>query len=189
MMTLDDALAVLARHRGDKIVLTTMAAVGAWPAFSDTPLDFAYMPSSMGQGPTVALGLALAHPDRGVIVVNGDGSTLMNLGSLVTLANYPAPVYVVIMDNGIYEVTGGQPTVGSGQVDYAALARASGVKRTYAFADLSAWEAGAAAALSGPGPVVVWLKIEARYGQKTPRPPRPMAEQLERLRGALGVKT
>jgi len=88
-MTLQEALEVLAAYRGERVVVTTMASVGVWPALSDSPLDFAYMPSAMGQGPGLALGLALAQPGRGVIVVNGDGSMLMNLGSLATLANHP----------------------------------------------------------------------------------------------------
>jgi thiamine pyrophosphate-dependent acetolactate synthase large subunit-like protein len=186
-MELNEALAVLAQHRGQKVVLTTMASVGVWPQFSDTPLDFAYMPSSMGQGPAIGLGLALAHPERGVIVINGDGSLLMNLGCLVTVATYPTNLYILIMDNGLYEVTGGQPTVGAGKVDFATLAKASGISRVYTFDSVAGWQAGAAEALSGDGPVVVWLKIKGRYGQKTPRPPRPMPEQLQRLRTALGV--
>jgi sulfopyruvate decarboxylase subunit beta len=56
----------------------------------------------------------------------------------------------------------------------------------YAFDDVGAWRAGAAGALAGPGPVVVVLKVEGRAGQKTPQAPRPMAEQIARLRGALG---
>src|SRR5947209_17473450 len=111
-MTQQQALEGLARERGDKVVITTMTAVGLWPALSDTPLDFAYMPSAMGHGPGLALGLALACPGRGVIVVNGDGSLLMNLGSLVTLAAHPADVYLLVMDNALYEVTGGQATAG-----------------------------------------------------------------------------
>jgi thiamine pyrophosphate-dependent acetolactate synthase large subunit-like protein len=186
MMTLQEALEVLAAHRGERVVITTMASIGTWPALSDTPLDFAYMPSAMGQGPGLALGLALAHPERGAIVVNGDGSMLMNLGSLATLANHPADVYLLIIDNGIYEVTGGQPTAGAGRVDFAAVARAAGVGRVYAFDTAAAWRAGAAEALSGPGPVAVWLKVEGRQGQRTPKAPRPMAEQIERLRKALG---
>ena len=186
-MTLQEALEILADHRGERVVITTMASVGAWPALSNTPLDFAYMPSAMGQGPGLALGLALAQPARGVIVVNGDGSTLMNLGSLATLANHPAGVYQLVIDNGIYEVTGGQPTAGAGHVDFAAVARAAGVGRVYAFDSTDAWRAGAAEALSGSGPVVVWLKVEGRPGQRTPRPPRPMAEQIQRLRQALGA--
>jgi sulfopyruvate decarboxylase subunit beta len=180
------ALEVLARHRGDRIVVTTMTAVGIWPELSDTPLDFAYLPSSMGQGPGIGLGLALAT-GRGVIVVSGDGSMLMNLGALVTLAAHPANVFLLIVDNGLYEVTGGQATAGTGRVDFAALARAAGIGRVYDCRDLAAWEATAAEALAGPGPVVVVLKTEGRTGQKTPAPPRPMAEQIARLREALGV--
>src|SRR5580700_9760639 len=101
-MTVQQALQVLAHHRGERIVITTMTAVGVWPALSDTPLDFAFMPSAMGHGPGLALGLAIACPERGVIMVNGDGSMLMSLGSLVTLAAHPADVYLVVMDNALY---------------------------------------------------------------------------------------
>jgi sulfopyruvate decarboxylase subunit beta len=185
-MTHQEALAVLARHRGERIVVTTMTSISLWPGLSDTPLDFAYMPSAMGHAPALGLGLALAQPGRGVIVLNGDGGMLMNLGALVTLANHPADVYLIIMDNQLYEVTGGQPTAGTGHTDFAGLARASGIKRVHAFESLPEWEAGAGEALSGAGPVVVWLKLQGRHGQKTPKPPRPMADQITRLQQALG---
>lgn len=184
-MTHHEALEVVARHRRDCVVVTTMTSVGIWPGLSDKPLDFAYMPSAMGQAPGIGLGLALARPGRGVIVLNGDGCTLMNLGCLVTLAAHPAAVYLVILDNALYEVTGGQPVVGAGKTDYALLARGAGIERVYRFTGLAEWNGGAAEALSGPGPVVAWLSIEGRSGQQTPRPPRPMAEQVARLRGAL----
>ncbi len=186
-MTARQALEVVAAHRGERVVVTTMTAVAVWPALSDTPLDFAYLPSAMGHAPDLGLGLALAQPDRGVIVLNGDGSMLMNLGFLVTLANHPANLVLVILDNDLYEVTGGQPTAGAGHTDFAGLARAAGIARVYAFDALDDWQAGAAAALSGRGPVVIWLKIEGRLGQKTPKAPRPMAEQIARLRQALGT--
>lgn len=186
-MTLREVLEVLAAHRGERIVITTMSPISLWPSLSDTPLDFAFIPSAMGHAPALGLGLALAHPERGVIVVNGDGCTLMNLGCLVTLANHPANLYLLILDNGIYEVTGGQPTAGRGHTDFAGLARAAGISRVYSFDSVDAWRQGAGEALSGPGPVVVTLKVEARYGQKTPKPPRPMNEQIARLRKALGV--
>jgi thiamine pyrophosphate-dependent acetolactate synthase large subunit-like protein len=185
MMTHRQALEVVAGHRGRRVVVTTMTSVAEWPALSDTPLDFAYLPSSMGEAPALGLGLALARPGRGVIVLSGEGSLLMNLGSLVTLAAHPADVYLVILDNGLYEVTGGQATAGTGRADFAGLARAAGVRRVYAFDTLEGWRGAAAEALSGPGPVVVWLKVEGRLGQKTPQAPRPMAEQIARLRQAL----
>jgi thiamine pyrophosphate-dependent acetolactate synthase large subunit-like protein len=179
------ALEILAQNRGKRIVITTMASVGAWPELSDTPLDFAYMPSAMGHGPGLGLGLAISHPERGVVVINGDGSMLMNLGSLVTLANHPANVYVVIMDNGLYEVTGGQATAGTGHTDFAGLARSAGISRVYTFGEEAEWQAGAREALAGPGPGVIWLKVQGRLGQKTPTPPRPMSEQIARLQKAL----
>jgi thiamine pyrophosphate-dependent acetolactate synthase large subunit-like protein len=187
MMTQHEAIEVVTHHRGGRIVITTMSSAGIWPSLSDSPLDFHYIPSAMGQAPTLGLGLALAQPQRGVLVFNGDGCMLMNLGSLVTLANHPANVYLLILDNGLYEVTGGQPTAGTGHTDFAALARAAGIRRVYAFDTLESWKAGAAEALSGPGPVVVWLKVEGRLGQKTPKPPRPMGAQITRLREALGT--
>src|SRR5262245_1958734 len=187
MMTQQQALEVLLPLRGERIVVTTMSSAGIWPKISDSPLDFAYIPSAMGHGPDLGLGLALAQPGRGVVVVNGDGCMLMNLGSLVTLAHYPADVYLVILDNGLYEVTGGQPTAGAGHTDFAALARGAGIRRVYAFDADEAWRAGAAEALAGPGPVVIWLKVEGRLGQTTPKAPRPMAEQVRRLREALGA--
>jgi thiamine pyrophosphate-dependent acetolactate synthase large subunit-like protein len=186
LMTQRQALEVLARQRGERIVVTTMTAVGLWPQLSDTPLDFAYLPSSMGQAPALGLGLALAT-GRGVVVVNGDGSMLMNLGSLVTLAAHPASVYLLILDNGLYEVTGGQVTAGTGRVDFAGLAKASGIARVYSCADLAAWEKTASEALAGPGPVVIVLRTEGRLGQKTPAAPRPMAEQIARLKTALAA--
>jgi sulfopyruvate decarboxylase subunit beta len=181
-----DALEILVAHRGDKVVVTTMSAVGVWPQLSDTPLDFAYMPSAMGAAPALGLGLALAEPKRGVIVINGDGSMLMSLGSLVTVANYPAKLFLIVLDNNHYEVTGGQPTAGSGHTDFAGLAKASGIQRVYEFDKVERWKATAAEALSGTGPVLIWLKVEGKLGQKTPKPPRPMAEQIARLKKGLG---
>ena len=185
-MSQEQALATLAKQRGERIVVTTMSAVGIWPRLSQSHLDFAYLPSTMGQGASLGLGLALAQ-SRGVIVVHGDGSLLMNLGCLVTVANHPADLYIILMDNGIYEVTGGQPTAGSGHVDFAGMARAAGIHRVYSFTSLRSWKSKAAATLSGSGPVFVWLQVEARYGQKTPKPPRPMAQQIRRLKDALDL--
>ncbi len=123
-MTQLQALEVVVPHRGERIVVTTMSSAGLWPRLSDSPLDFAYIPSAMGHAPGLGLGLAVAQPGRGVIVINGDGCMLMNLGSLVTLANEPAPVHLLILDNGLYEVTGGQAYAGAGRVDFAQIARA-----------------------------------------------------------------
>jgi thiamine pyrophosphate-dependent acetolactate synthase large subunit-like protein len=186
LMTQRQALEVLAKYRGQRFVITTMSATGIWPELSDSALDFNYLPSAMGQGPMLGLGLALAQPERGAIVVNGDGCMLMSLGSLVTLGNQPANVFLVIMDNGLYEVTGGQPHAGAGHVDYALMARAAGIPGVYAFDALEGWERGAETALAGPGPALIWLKVEGRLGQSTPKAKRTMAEQVARLRAVAG---
>jgi sulfopyruvate decarboxylase subunit beta len=186
-MSQRSALEVIAKHRGERIVVSTMGSVGDWPSLSDTPLDFAFIPSSMGQGPALGLGLALAQPNRGAIVFCGDGSLLMNLGCLITIAQNPANLWLILLENGLYEVTGGQPVVGAGKTDYAGLARAAGIERVYSFDELPALQAETAAVFSGTGPVFVGLKLEGRFGQKTPPAPRPMKDQIARLQSALGV--
>jgi thiamine pyrophosphate-dependent acetolactate synthase large subunit-like protein len=180
-----EALEVLAACRGRHIVLTTHGSVDLWVSLSDTPLDFSYVPASMGQGPALGLGLALAQSRHGVVVVSGDGSLLMNLGCLVTIAHYPADLFLIVMDNGAYEVTGGQPHAGAGHTDFAGLARAAGIRRVYSCHALEEWRAVALEALSGPGPVAVWLKVAARPGQRAPTAMRPMQEQIARLRHLL----
>jgi sulfopyruvate decarboxylase subunit beta len=183
-MTHREALDVLAAHRGDRVVLTTMGSIALWPAISETPLDFAYIPSSMGQGVSLGLGLSLAT-GRGVVVLSGDGSLLMNLGCLVTVANHPAPLTILLIDNGLYEVTGGQDIAGAGRTDFAGLARSAGIARVDEFADAEAWRRGAAAVFSGTGPVFVWLKVTGEHGKKTPNPPRSMKEQIQRLQSVI----
>ena len=188
-MTLRDTLAVLVDHRDDRVVITTMASAGVWPTLSDTPRDFAYIPSSMGQGVPLGLGLTLARPGLGVVVVSGDGGLLMNLGCLVTLAQHDVPVTVLLIDNGLYEVTGGQEVAGAGRTDFAGLARAAGIGRVFTFETTDAWRAGAAEVFAGTGPAFVWLKVLGEKGKATPTAPRPMAEQIRRLREAIGGST
>src|SRR5262245_40432568 len=106
-----------------------MGAEREWLKISQHPRDFYYVPSSMGQAPTLGLGLAMARPDLRVVVLNGDGCMLMNLGCLVTIAEQnPQNYSLIVLNNGVYEVTGGQPVAGSGQVDFAAMARAAGIR-------------------------------------------------------------
>lgn len=181
-----DALQVIHQVRGEQIVISTMTSVGIWSEISDTALDFAYLPSSMGQGISLGLGLALAQPVRGVIAVIGDGSLLMNLGSLVTVANHPAPLHVVLIDNGVYELTGGQRTAGSRRTDFASLARAAGINRVYEFNVLADWEAAAAEVLNSPDPSFVWLHVNQQTGPSPAATAKhPMREQIARLRERL----
>ena len=95
----------------------------------DRPENF-YMLGSMGLASSIGLGLALARPERKVMVLDGDGSVLMNLGTLATIAHHaPENYQLVILDNCCYGSTGSQPTCTHLGTDLFALAKAAGVKK------------------------------------------------------------
>src|SRR4029453_17123935 len=119
------ALQVLIDFRSrDQIVVTNQASARVLPKLTPHPLDLHYNPSTMGGAIPLALGLALAQPRRHVLVVSGDGALLMSLGALVTVVGAGAAnLTIVVLDNGLYEVTGGQKTPAAGtSLDLAALA-------------------------------------------------------------------
>jgi thiamine pyrophosphate-dependent acetolactate synthase large subunit-like protein len=186
-MPLIAALEVVRQLRTDKIVVTTMAAAREWPRMSDHPLDLHYIPSAMGQSPSLALGLALAQPQREVIAFTGDGSLLMNLGCLVTLAASGAKnLTLILLDNGIYEVTGGQKTAGQlAHADFAGFATAAGVESVATFDDLIDWQHGAAAVLNLPGPRFISLLVEPVRNDYFLEVPGPLRPRVERLRAVL----
>ncbi len=187
-MPLAPALEVLRDWRTDQIVITTMATVREWPRLSKHPLDFHYMPSAMGQSSTLALGMALAQPQREVIAFTGDGSLLMNLGVLVTIvASGVKNFTLIVIDNGVYEVTGGQKTTGGiARTDFAGLASAAGFESVATFDDLIDWQRDAVAVLSLPGPRFISLIVEPlaeNYGMTMPGP---MRARIAEFRKALG---
>jgi sulfopyruvate decarboxylase subunit beta len=193
-MTLREALDAVRAARGpDDVVVTTMAAAREWTARGTSPLDLVLVPSSMGQATSFALGIALAQPSRRVIVCNGDGSLLMNLGTLVTITAAGAPnLVVVVIDNGAYDVTGAQPTPGAAagrgdgaRVDYAAMARACGFRAVHAFTNATAWSRSAAEVLGTPGPTFVTLDVTSEPGVPGPRSPGPAPARAAALRAAL----
>ena len=107
----------------------------------DRPQNF-YMWNSMGQASSIGLGLALARPDLRVVVLDGDGSILMNLGSLATeITSGVTNLVHVIWDNGGWEITGGQPAGSPFGVDLEAVARGCGFQRTATVTDVRAFRA------------------------------------------------
>jgi thiamine pyrophosphate-dependent acetolactate synthase large subunit-like protein len=196
-MPLAAALDVLRKARGDEeVVVTSMGAAREWLKGGSHPLDFAYVPSSMGQGTALALGIALAQPARRVIVCNGDGSMLMNLGSLVTItAQAPPNLVVIVFDNGVYEVTGGQPTPGSASVraarrdvDFCGVARGCGFESVFEIREFEAWRRDVRSVLGARGPVFVSLKVAAEPEAGTPRSPGPGKGRVQAFRNAVGVE-
>ncbi len=161
MLTVGQLLEPLARHRTNEVVVTTMSVVRPWGRVSDSDLDFASADSSMGHAADLALGIALARPERRVIALNGDGSMLMSLGTLATAVEMAPSNYILIVsDNGEFEITGHQPVAARDRVDYAGLAEAAGFREVYRADDPRAWAATVPEILTLVGPTFVHAIIE-----------------------------
>ena len=151
------------------------------------PQNF-YMLGSMGLAVPIALGVALAQPQRKVIALEGDGSLLMQLGCLGTVAaRAQKNLAIVIMDNGAYQLTGGQPTLTSEGADIVAIARASGLAQSAWAADESAFEELIAQSLTEDGPWLIGCWIDnGKPADTTERDPTRIKDQF--MRG-LGVRS
>jgi thiamine pyrophosphate-dependent acetolactate synthase large subunit-like protein len=186
-MPVVEALQVLADlTNADQIVVTNQSSARVFPQLRSRELDFHYNPSTMGGAIPLALGLALAQPQREVLVVSGDGSLLMSLGSLVTVVSAGAANFtIVLLDNGIYEVTGGQKTPAPPEIDYCGLARAAGFASAFSFQRIADWQIEAAAVLTQRGPRFIRLAVAPAPGEYLRFPTPPIAEQLAQLRRTL----
>ncbi len=179
MIHMRDAMRAVLSHRRGDVVLATETSVGAWSDVStDVTLDLAV--PAMSKGSSIALGVALAQPERRVILWDGDGSLLMNLGSIITVAGKgPANFYHIVVDNGVYAMTGGQPVPNAGNLDFQGLAKAAGYARTFEFDDLEDWTSEIGGVLEQDGPVLVVMKTvpELTDWKVNPPPPeRPLRE-------------
>jgi thiamine pyrophosphate-dependent acetolactate synthase large subunit-like protein len=129
------------------------------------PQNF-YMLGSMGLACPIALGVALAQPQRGVIALEGDGSILMMLGSLATIANAkPANLTIIIWDNGVYQITGKQATATGGLTDIVAMARAAGFAHSEWIRDEVHFDALIDRRFEAGGPVLLAAKIDDEPGK------------------------
>lgn len=182
MMQRFEALKAIHDVRTDEIVMPTMSAIKDWNRLSSNPLDF-YVAEAMGYASSLGLGLALSRPDRKVLVLDGDGSLLMNLGTLVTIAGvWPGNLIHFVLENRLYEVPGGIPLPGIGKSDLTALARAAGLP-AYEFDRLTDFRERLGAILSGDGPAFVSLKVDR--GPSEPFAPIPYVEVARRFEKAL----
>jgi sulfopyruvate decarboxylase subunit beta len=159
-----ELMRVLERLRGDAVVMPVFRANLAWNQVSnnpvrDVPIGTAEFPAVMGIGSSFALGLSLARPETKVILFDGDGSLLMNLGSLVTVANKaPKNLYHFVMDNGVYATTGGQDTPGTNPASYTEMASAAGYTACYEFDELEDFTGRAEEVMGQEGPVMICVK-------------------------------
>ena len=159
MMKRDECFKVLARHRTNQIVVAVYKAAQEWIHISPSEFNYTFT-GAMGQGSSHALGLALGCPDRKVIILDGDGSLLMNLGSLVTIGHAaPRNLIHCVGENGTYETNGAVPIPGAGRISFTGLAREAGYAKTYEFDNLQDWERSVEQVINEDGPVLVDLKI------------------------------
>jgi len=162
MMRRDHCFRILARHVTDEVIVPVYQAAQEWRAAKPGYALTFYAIGAMGQASSCALGLALGRPDKRIVVLDGDGSLLMNLGSLVSIANQsPRNLVHFLCENGTYEANGGHPIPGRERVSFAGFARAAGYPRAYEIADIGEFEARIGGLLREEGPVLVDLKLEA----------------------------
>ncbi len=158
----DAALKALIPHvRDEDIVVAVYQSCFDWLALNPRDLNYVAV-GAMGQASSHGLGLALANPDRRVIVLDGDGSLLMNLGALVTIANAGVSnFYHFLGVNRVYEVNGSHPLPGAERVDFAAMAWAAGYAGVQRFTALDQFSDALPHVLSASGPQFVAMEIEA----------------------------
>ena len=192
-MPRDAALDVLARRRTDQVVVSAMTALGPWQRRSPSDRNLVNI-GFMGGASAYALGVALARPDVPVWVIDGDGSLLMQLGSLATIAHAaPANFLHVVMHNGVYETSGAQPIPGEGRLSFAGMAREAGYAQTARFDDVEAFDADLDDLLRRDGPTLVELITAPAGAFYSPAPPpatRPtpaVARNWPVVRDALGI--
>ncbi len=157
-----DALTAIYPSLEDRIVVTIMGAVAAELQSIGHRSNFFYLQHAMGLASSMGLGIALSRPDRQVVVFDGDGSVLMNLGGLTTLARYrPRNLVHVVFDNESLLSVGGFPTATSTGSDLAAIAAAAGVPRTATVRTLDDFERAFNEALVAGDLTTICAKVEA----------------------------
>lgn len=166
-MARDMVLEAFAGHVGDAVVVAVYQSCFDWMAICPRDLN-CVSTGAMGQASSHALGLALGRPDRKIIVFDGDGSLLMNLGSLVTVANAgPRNFYHFLFANGTYEVNGAHPVPGGRATDFSGLARAAGYRWSERYEELQRFSTDLPGILAQQGPLFAELSI--RPGKAYPR--------------------
>ncbi len=150
----------------------------------DRPRNF-YMWNSMGMASSIGLGLALARPDLRVVVLDGDGSILMNLGSLATeRASGVTNLVHIVWDNGGWEITGGQPAGSPFGVDLEAIARGCGFLKTASVDDLPGFRGALTEAMADAQAWVIVATVDT--GDSPYRPSKNCVWLRDRFRTALG---
>jgi sulfopyruvate decarboxylase subunit beta len=169
-MKTNEAMKVLAAHRGDAVVVCALGtAANEWWAVTRSEDSF-YMHGAMGFAASFALGLAVTIPDTPVWVLNSDGSLSMNLGCLLTEAGQqPKNLKHFVVDNQCYQTVSNMPMVNQDGADYAAIARGSGIDRAITIDNALELDRRMPEINTAPGPYFIRLRVDAE--QDYTRPP------------------
>ena len=182
----EDALRAIAAARGDAICVPTMTTAPAWREIAPDDLSVTCV-GFMGGASSLGLGLALARPARRVLVFDGDGSLLMQLGALATNAGARARNFVhFVFKNGVYHTSGAQAVPGGLAVDFVLMAKGAGYREAWAIGELEDLRRRLPAILAAEGPVLV--ELATGLAEKTPmtaRGGKPFHQQAEGLRARL----
>jgi thiamine pyrophosphate-dependent acetolactate synthase large subunit-like protein len=174
MINRQEVARVLVGALTDQLVVTGLGnAANDVYAAGDRALNF-YNRGAMGTAVSIAFWLARTRQDDRVVCVEGEGSLLMNLGALATIGSYaPTNLACVILDNGAYQITGGQPTHTASVVDLAAVARGCGIVSASVVESLDDFKATIVRVLDAPGPHVVVAKVDRTLseGYQVRKPP------------------
>lgn len=185
-MKLAEALSVVIPLLRDEVVVHANGFISRESFNIQDRLGNFYMIGSMGLASSIALGVALNRPDRHVVIFDGDGNVLMNMGSLAMIAaTQPKNLVHFVFDNEVYGSTGNQRTV-SGQVPLEEIARASGYTQAKRVDNATTLLTTAKELLSQPGPSFLLIKIEPDYeerhiGRITHEPPEIAARFMKAL--------
>jgi phosphonopyruvate decarboxylase len=193
MMHTAELLKVFAEYRGDAIVVPGRGGRHWVKLTTRETLDAPLGDPAMGGHAGFALGLALAQPNRRVVLFDSEGDILMSLGMLATIAEQaPANFYHFLLDNECYATTGGQPVPNATSVAYDVLARGAGYPRAFAFTELAQFRHNLPSIVARPGPVFVALKVlpeveNEPIGRRSRWQTRTRERVVQDLRDELGV--
>src|SRR5579872_3776383 len=161
-MLRSDALQAIYPDLQENIVVTIMGAVAAELYMLGHRHSFFYLEHAMGMASSMGLGIALSLPEHKVIVIDGDGSLLMNLGTLSTMARYrPGNLLHIVFDNESLLSVGGFPTATSTGTDLAGIARASGIPKSLTVSTVEDFTSSVKDALRSKQLITIVAKVEA----------------------------
>ena len=166
MLTRTQALKTVTQLITDELVIHCNGYIGRESFTLGDRIKNFYMIGSMGLASSIGLGLALSNPDQGVIVFDGDGNVLMNLGALSTIGAFQPKNYIhLVFDNGVYGSTGNQATL-SPSIDLSKIASAVGYRKVKKPITIDELTKAFQSALNKPGPSFIHIPIQSNPEEK-----------------------